>query len=587
MQASCLLRRRLARIPLAAMVLLLLVFGLSSFARESSLQPRSEASPSSFEPAAHAADLPAQPFDSFPRRWRIVTDRDQPLFPMAAAVAGDDLFLLEPTALWKVSGGKTLLESEGGTPAVAAHGQSGAPAQPPADYWPDLLPGSSPGADRSPLKAVRVGPPSRSVNGIPFQEFGCIVYCSGRHSLVILDKSGNLFEYLPQSGTWKLLRASTAGSGPDPEFIDMASLGCRVVVLDPEGNEIWRLPVSLRMRSSYFVPVPPWRIKPGDPNVSDGIAIACDGDTYVAKRSGRIARYNTATGAELAPLKCCLSRRGPRMRPSRLIAGPQAVLYMVERENNRVIAMDRRTGKLSQYVFSGDSDLRGLIAGSGRFWIIDRDRLVERTCNQPDPWKTALSFRHIDSRLDGIALPLSGVVLPSHPGVWPGARRLYRYGVHEGVDFFCDSGRVAMGTVVKAADAGKVIRSDTDFRDMDAATYARVMYQCHTQHETSEANEDRLRGCQVWIDHGNGLITRYAHLNGIRNGIKVGTYVSQGEIIGYVGVSGTGQNLPGSVKHPHLHFEIWLDGHYLGWGLTQAETLGVYEDIFGIVGRRS
>jgi murein DD-endopeptidase MepM/ murein hydrolase activator NlpD len=47
-----------------------------------------------------------------------------------------------------------------------------------------------------------------------------------------------------------------------------------------------------------------------------------------------------------------------------------------------------------------------------------------------------------------------------------------------------------------------------------------------------------------------------------------------------VGVSGTGQNLPGRAKYPHLHFEIWLDGKYLGYGLTPAETVGIFEDIF-------
>jgi murein DD-endopeptidase MepM/ murein hydrolase activator NlpD len=76
-------------------------------------------------------------------------------------------------------------------------------------------------------------------------------------------------------------------------------------------------------------------------------------------------------------------------------------------------------------------------------------------------------------------------------------------------------------------------------------------------------------------------MTRYAHLNKINPQIKKDQPVARGDMIAFVGVSGTGQNLPGRTKYPHLHFEIWLDGKYLGWGLTPAETMGVYEDIFG------
>jgi murein DD-endopeptidase MepM/ murein hydrolase activator NlpD len=190
----------------------------------------------------------------------------------------------------------------------------------------------------------------------------------------------------------------------------------------------------------------------------------------------------------------------------------------------------------------------------------------------------------MDPRLDGLVLPIEGARLPRHPGVWPGARRLYRFGVHKGVDFFADPAcgvKIAMGTPVRAADGGKVIRADVNFRDMDAASFSRVMRQCRLEHATSQAHEDLFRGCQVWLDHGNGLVTRYAHLNGVREGLVPGAFVGRGETIGYVGVSGTGQNLPGRVKHPHLHFEIWLDGKYLGWGLTPAETFGLLEDIFG------
>ena len=138
-----------------------------------------------------------------------------------------------------------------------------------------------------------------------------------------------------------------------------------------------------------------------------------------------------------------------------------------------------------------------------------------------------------------------------------------------------------MGTPARAAAGGKITRIDAGFKDMNAAEFNRVMTECYKSHQTSDHNEDLLRGCQVWIDHGGGMVTRYAHLSRINPALKKGQTIAKGETIGFIGVSGTGQNLPGRAKYPHLHFEIWLDGKYLGWGLTPSETMGVFEDIFG------
>lgn len=58
-------------------------------------------------------------------------------------------------------------------------------------------------------------------------------------------------------------------------------------------------------------------------------------------------------------------------------------------------------------------------------------------------------------------------------------------------------------------------------------------------------------GNYVEIDHGNGLVTRYAHLEDIK--VRFGAKVQKGETIGTVGTSG------GSVA-PHLHYEILRNG---------------------------
>jgi murein DD-endopeptidase MepM/ murein hydrolase activator NlpD len=60
-------------------------------------------------------------------------------------------------------------------------------------------------------------------------------------------------------------------------------------------------------------------------------------------------------------------------------------------------------------------------------------------------------------------------------------------------------------------------------------------------------------GNMVEIRHANGFMTRYAHMNGFASGIRVGGRVSQGQIIGYVGMTGLATG-------PHLHYEMHRNG---------------------------
>ena len=60
-------------------------------------------------------------------------------------------------------------------------------------------------------------------------------------------------------------------------------------------------------------------------------------------------------------------------------------------------------------------------------------------------------------------------------------------------------------------------------------------------------------GRYVEVKHVNGFETGYGHMNKIADGIKPGTRVRQGQVIGYVGSTG---NSTGN----HLHFEIRVNG---------------------------
>ncbi|MEE8218860.1 MAG: M23 family metallopeptidase [Vicinamibacteria bacterium] len=57
-------------------------------------------------------------------------------------------------------------------------------------------------------------------------------------------------------------------------------------------------------------------------------------------------------------------------------------------------------------------------------------------------------------------------------------------------------------------------------------------------------------GNTLVIDHGFGIVTRYAHLDGYD--VRPGQRVQRGDVIGFVGDTGRS-------TAPHLHYEVWVD----------------------------
>jgi murein DD-endopeptidase MepM/ murein hydrolase activator NlpD len=58
-------------------------------------------------------------------------------------------------------------------------------------------------------------------------------------------------------------------------------------------------------------------------------------------------------------------------------------------------------------------------------------------------------------------------------------------------------------------------------------------------------------GYYVGIDHGDGFASAYLHLTHYI--VSVGEYVSQGQVIGYMGSTGVSTG-------PHLHFTVYYNG---------------------------
>jgi murein DD-endopeptidase MepM/ murein hydrolase activator NlpD len=93
-----------------------------------------------------------------------------------------------------------------------------------------------------------------------------------------------------------------------------------------------------------------------------------------------------------------------------------------------------------------------------------------------------------------------------------------RWKAHRGIDYAAKT-----GTPVVAAGDGKVTHS----------TY------------------NKYNGNYVFIQHGNGIVTKYLHFS--KRAVKKGQRVKQGQLIGKVGATGLASG-------PHLHYEFLLNG---------------------------
>jgi len=62
-------------------------------------------------------------------------------------------------------------------------------------------------------------------------------------------------------------------------------------------------------------------------------------------------------------------------------------------------------------------------------------------------------------------------------------------------------------------------------------------------------------GQAVMLKHGGTFSTLYGHLSRFRSGLRVGSPVEQGQVIGYVGATGLATG-------PHLHYELQVNGRH-------------------------
>ena len=70
-----------------------------------------------------------------------------------------------------------------------------------------------------------------------------------------------------------------------------------------------------------------------------------------------------------------------------------------------------------------------------------------------------------------------------------------------------------------------------------------------------ERERQSTYGNTIVVRHSNGWSTRYAHMSRFATGTVVGSRVQQGDVIGYVGMTGLATG-------PHLHYEMRYNGDH-------------------------
>jgi len=190
-----------------------------------------------------------------------------------------------------------------------------------------------------------------------------------------------------------------------------------------------------------------------------------------------------------------------------------------------------------------------------------------------------------DSRLKTLELPIKNAVLPDDDASYPNAPRAYRGGRHVGLDlFYYFEGSnytvkpVTVKTEIFAASDGTIIRADWGYTPMSETEWKKRSE--YTKSFPNTFVKHDFGGRQIWIDHENGVVTTYNHLSKLDNSMKVGKKIKRGDRIGWAGNSGLLGEAQGNNAGVHLHFEVWVDGFYLGYGMDPPTVRKHIEWIF-------
>ena len=146
------------------------------------------------------------------------------------------------------------------------------------------------------------------------------------------------------------------------------------------------------------------------------------------------------------------------------------------------------------------------------------------------------------------------------------AHKLYRHRYAKGrTDYFDQKGQSARKPLMRTPIDGGRLTSGYGLRRHPISGYTRmhrgVDFGARRGTPVYAAGNGRIAyigrkgayGRYLRIRHNSHYVTAYGHLRGFRRGLKNGSRVKQGQVVGYVGSTGRATG-------PHLHYEVHVNG---------------------------
>ena len=171
-----------------------------------------------------------------------------------------------------------------------------------------------------------------------------------------------------------------------------------------------------------------------------------------------------------------------------------------------------------------------ILAGNGNSAISDHKQLVRKMHRALDNLEDESALSELDKSELHKLLEEQKTLLASTPSIWPTKGWL--------------SSSFGMR---KSPFTGR-----KEFhKGIDISTRIKSPIYAPADGVVSHVGRDPGYGKMVWIKHGNGILTKYAHLNTYL--VSKGQHVKRGETIALVGNTGRSTG-------PHLHYEVHLNG---------------------------
>lgn len=262
-----------------------------------------------------------------------------------------------------------------------------------------------------------------------------------------------------------------------------------------------------------------------------------------------------------------------RLQALRYFMGPGALLE-IRREGARLTARTRALTEAPQLVYKSATIESSLFGATDAAGIPDAIALqIARVFGTDVDFHTDLRK---GDRLAVVYEMIHEAGEPIAPGRIVAARFVNGGHTYEAVVFKDDDGNDAYYSPDGRSRAKAFLRSPVEFSRISSGFGGRVHpifrnWRAHTGVDFAAPQGTRVvasadgqvasagvrggYGNAIEIRHAGGITTLYGHLSGFAAGLRAGTRVHQGQVIGYVGHTGWATG-------PHLHYEFRVAGVY-------------------------